>query len=98
MMSLQQNENPAMRLQGPGSRTMSAIQANTYYGMQGQNQQAGLRQALQPSQNYGTLGYPNFYHTQAGISMDHHQQNPREGSLGGSQGQQKQSQQLWQHG
>ncbi|KAG9159426.1 hypothetical protein Leryth_010977 [Lithospermum erythrorhizon] len=99
LMSLQQNENSAMWLQGPGSRTMSAVPANTYYGMQGQNQQAvGLRQGQQPSQNYGNLGYPDFYHAQAGISMEHQQQNPREGSLGGAQGQANQSQQLWQNG
>ncbi|GAA0145436.1 hypothetical protein LIER_05631 [Lithospermum erythrorhizon] len=100
LMSLQQSENSAMWLQGPGSRTMSAVPANTYYGMQLQNQQAvGLRQAQQSSQNYGAFGYPNFYHAQSGMSMDHQQQqNPRDGSLGGSQGQQKQSQQFWQNG
>ncbi|PHU25922.1 hypothetical protein BC332_04254 [Capsicum chinense] len=100
LMSLQQNENSAMWLHGPGSRTMSALPANTYYGFQGQNQQSGgFRQAQQPLQNHGSLGYPNFYHSQGGISLEHQQQNPRDGSLGGgSQGQPKQSQQLWQNG
>ncbi|XP_060194078.1 uncharacterized protein LOC132623353 isoform X1 [Lycium barbarum] len=100
LMSLQQSENSAMWLHGPGSRTMSAVPANTYYGFQGQNQQSGgFRQAQQPLQNHGSLGYPNFYHSQAGISLEHQQQNPRDGSLGGgSQGQPKQSQQLWQNG
>lgn len=96
---LQQNENSGLWLHGPGSRTMSAHPANTYYNYQGQSQQpAGFRQGQQPSQNYGALGYPNFYHSQTGISLDHQQQqNPRDGSLGGSQGQPKQSQQLWQN-
>ncbi|XP_049371186.1 uncharacterized protein LOC125836143 isoform X1 [Solanum verrucosum] len=100
LMSLQQSENSAMWLHGPGSRTMSAVPANTYYGFQGQNQQSsGFRQAQQPLQNHGSLGYPNFYHSQAGISLEHQQQNPRDGSLGGgSQGQPKPSQQLWQSG
>ncbi|KAJ8545349.1 hypothetical protein K7X08_017932 [Anisodus acutangulus] len=99
LMSLQQSENSAMWLHGPGSRTMSALPANTYYGFQGQNQQSGgFRQAQQPLQNHGSLGYPNFYHSQAGVSLEHQQQNQRDGSLGGgSQGQPKQSQQLWQN-
>ncbi|XP_059664778.1 uncharacterized protein LOC132311070 isoform X2 [Cornus florida] len=96
----QQNENPAMWVHGPGSRTMSAVPASTYYSLQGQNQQlAGFRQGQQPSQNYGAIGYPNFYNSQTGISMEHQQQNPRDGSLGGSQGQpSKQPQQIWQNG
>ncbi|KAG5622209.1 hypothetical protein H5410_007427 [Solanum commersonii] len=100
LMSLQQSENSAMWLHGPGSRTMSAVPANTYYAFQGQNQQSsGFRHAQQPLQNHGSLGYPNFYHSQAGISLEHQQQNPRDGSLGGgSQGQPKPSQQLWQSG
>lgn len=101
LMSLQQqqNDNSGLWLHGPGSRTMSAHPANTYYNYQGQSQQtAGFRQGQQPSQSYGALGYPNFYHSQTGISLDHQQQqNPRDGSLGGSQGQPKQSQQLWQN-
>lgn len=89
-----------MWVQGPGSRTMSAVPANTYYSFQGQNQQSGgFRQGQQqPSQQFGgALGYPNFY-SQTGISLEHHQQqNAREASLGSSQVQQpsKQSQQLW---
>lgn len=83
---------------GPNSRTMPAVPASTYYNYQGQNQQTGggFRQGQQPSQNYGGLGYPNFYHSQGGVSLDQ-QQNLREGSLGGGpQGQPKQSQ-LWQN-
>ncbi|KAE8720031.1 hypothetical protein F3Y22_tig00109923pilonHSYRG00141 [Hibiscus syriacus] len=100
LMSLQQqNENSAMWIHGPGSRTMSAVPASTYYGFQGQNQQAGgFRQGQQPpSQHFGSLGYPNFYHSQTGVSLDQQQQNPRDGSLSGSQGQppSKQTQQLW---
>ncbi|CAK9139272.1 unnamed protein product [Ilex paraguariensis] len=100
LISLQQNENSAMWLHGPGSRTMSAVPASTYYGLQGQSQQpGGYRQGQQPSQNYGNLGYPNFYPSQTGISLEHQQQNPRDGSLSGSQGQPKQSQQqIWQNG
>ncbi|KAF7803206.1 GBF-interacting protein 1-like isoform X1 [Senna tora] len=103
MISLQQNENSAMWVHGPGSRTMSAVPASTYYSFQGQNQQSsGFRQGQQPSQHFGALGYPNFYHSQTGISLEQQQQNLREASLsGGSQGQQpsKQSQQqLWQNG
>ncbi|KAA8519559.1 hypothetical protein F0562_013817 [Nyssa sinensis] len=97
LISLQQSDNSGMWVHGPGSRTMSAVPANTYYGFQGQNQQpAGFRQGQQPSQSYGALGYPNFYQT--GISLEHQQQNPRDGSLSGSQGQpSKQSQQIWQN-
>jgi hypothetical protein len=118
LISLQQGENPAMWLHGgPGSRTMSALQANhPYYSYQGQSHQqppAGFRQAQQqqqqqqqqqPSQNYGggALGYPNFYHSQSGVPLEHHQQqqqqqqaqNPRDGS---HSGQPKPSQQIWQN-
>ncbi|KAJ1426201.1 UBA-like superfamily [Sesbania bispinosa] len=99
MLSLQQNENSPMWVHGPGSRTMSAVPPSTYYNFQGQNQQqAGFRQNQQPSQHFGPLGYPNFYHSQTGISLDHQQQNPREASLAGSQSQPpKQSQQIWQN-
>ncbi|KAF3449862.1 hypothetical protein FNV43_RR05941 [Rhamnella rubrinervis] len=96
----QQNENSGMWVHGPGSRAMSAVPASTYYGFQGQNQQhGGFRQGQQPSQQFGALGYPNFYHSQAGMSLEHQQQNQRDASLGGSQGGQpsKQSQQLWQN-
>ncbi|CAL5411657.1 unnamed protein product [Camellia sinensis] len=86
-ISLQQNENLAMWVHGLGSRIMSAVPASTYYSFQGQSQQ-GFRQTQQPSQSYGALGYPNFYHSQSGISLEHQQQqqNPRDGPLGGSQG------------
>ncbi|XP_076904934.1 uncharacterized protein LOC143560537 isoform X2 [Bidens hawaiensis] len=111
LLSLQQNENPATWVHGAGSRTMSAVPGSTYYGFQGQNQQpSGFRQGQQPqqqqlpSQSFGgaTLNYPNYYHSQTGISQEHQlQQNTRDGSLvGGSQGQpkpQQQSQQLWQN-
>ncbi|RVX10864.1 LINE-1 reverse transcriptase-like [Vitis vinifera] len=53
----QQNENSAMWVHGPGSRTMSAVPANTYYSFQGQNQQpGGFRQGQQPSSILGPLG------------------------------------------
>ncbi|KAK9056021.1 hypothetical protein SSX86_027108 [Deinandra increscens subsp. villosa] len=113
LLSLQQqNENSAMWVHGAGSRTMPAVPPSTYYSFQGQNQQpSGFRQGQpqqqqqqQPSQSYGgaALNYPNYYHSQTGISQEHQlQQNPRDGSLvGGSQGQpkpQQQSQQLWQN-
>ncbi|KAM1045535.1 hypothetical protein EV1_036120 [Malus domestica] len=101
----QQNDNSGMWVHGPGSRAMSAVPASNYYSFQGQNQQhAGFRQAQQPppSQQYaGTLGYPNFYHSQTGMSLEHQQQqSSRDASLGSSQGGQpsKQSQQqLWQN-
>ncbi|KAD7479042.1 hypothetical protein E3N88_02178 [Mikania micrantha] len=103
-----QNENPAMWVNGAGSRTISAVPGSTYYGFQGLNQQpSGFRQGQQqqqlPSQSYGgaTLNYPNYYHSQIGISQEHQlQQNPRDVSLGGAQGQpklQQPSQQLWQN-
>ncbi|RDX66035.1 GBF-interacting protein 1 [Mucuna pruriens] len=98
MISLQ-NENSPMWVHGPSSRTMSAVPPSTYYSFQGQNQQpGGFRQSQQPSQHFGSLGYPNFYHSQTGISLEHQQQNPREASLAGSQNQPpKQSQQIWQN-
>lgn len=77
---------------------MSAVPGSTYYSLQGQNQQpGGFRQGQQPSQNYGALGYPNFYHSQTGMTLEHQPQNTRDGTLGGSQGQPKQSQQIWQN-
>lgn len=98
---VQQNENSAMWVHGPGSRTMSAVPASTYYSFQGQNQQpGGFRQGQQLSQHFGAHGYPNYYHSQTGISLEQQQQqqNSRDGSLGGSQGQSlKQAQQLWQN-
>ncbi|KAJ4975556.1 hypothetical protein NE237_000662 [Protea cynaroides] len=94
---LQQNENSAIWIHGPGSRTVSALPANTYYSLQGQSQQhAGFRQGQQPSQHYGA--YPNFYHSQQGVSQEHPQNNPSDGTLSGSQGAaSKQSHQIWQH-
>jgi hypothetical protein len=100
LVSLQQNDNAAMLLQGHGSRTMSGVPASTYYSYQGQNQQQGgfQQQGQHPPQHYGGAhGYQNMYQT--GMPLEHQQQNSRDGSLGGSQGQQsKQAQQLWQNG
>ncbi|XP_010056860.2 uncharacterized protein LOC104444809 [Eucalyptus grandis] len=100
LLSLQQNENSALWLQGPGGRTMPTVAANTYYNFQGQTQQpTGIRQGQgqQPSQHFGSLNYPNFYQS-AGISLEHQQQIARDSSLGGSQSQQaKQSAQIWQN-
>uniref|UniRef100_A0A7N0ZRY8 GBF-interacting protein 1 N-terminal domain-containing protein n=1 Tax=Kalanchoe fedtschenkoi TaxID=63787 RepID=A0A7N0ZRY8_KALFE len=107
LLSLQQaqlqNENSAMYAHGNGSRTMPAVPGNTYYNFQGQNQQPGgfrQTQQQQPSQHFGSPGYPNFYHSQSGMPMDHQQQNPRDGSMGGSQVQpsNQSQQQLWQNG
>lgn len=100
-MLFSQNDNSGMWVHGPGSRAMPAVPASNYYSFQGQNQQhAGFRQTQQqPSQQFaGALNYPNFYHSQTGMSLDHQQQSSRDASLGGSQGQpSKQSQQLWQN-
>ncbi|CAA0827553.1 Kinase-related protein of unknown function (DUF1296 [Striga hermonthica] len=94
LLSLQQKENSAMWLHG-NSRTVPAVPGSTYYNYQTQNQQlGGFRQVQQQSQSYGPSGYPNFYQTQAGISLDQQQQNPRDLSLGGSQEHPKQSQ-IW---
>ncbi|XXG67801.1 hypothetical protein AAC387_Pa06g1062 [Persea americana] len=94
--SVQQNEGSAMWIHGPGSRTISALPASTYYSLQGQNQNSGFRQGQQPSQ-YGSLGYPTFYHSQASVSQEH-QQTPSDGSLSASQGPPSQpSHQIWQH-
>ncbi|GAV79585.1 DUF1296 domain-containing protein [Cephalotus follicularis] len=97
LMSLQQNDN--MWVHGHGSRTMSAVPGSTYYSFQGQNQPpGGFRQGQQPSQHFGAHGYPNYYHSQTGISVEHQQQKSRDGSLGSGQGQaSKQTQQLWQN-
>jgi len=95
--------------QGPGSRSMSGAPGSAYYSFQGQSQQpsqqaAGFRQSQQPSQqqqHYGPLsGYPNFYHSQAGPTLEQQLQMSRDGSLGGPQGQQQKQtpQQIWQNG
>ncbi|XP_058200666.1 uncharacterized protein LOC131315557 isoform X2 [Rhododendron vialii] len=102
LISLQQNENSPMWVHGAGSRTLSPVPSSTYYSYQGQSQQqppSGYRHTQQPSQNYAGLGYPNFYHSQTGMSLEHQQQqNPRDVHLASSQAQvSKQSQQLWQN-
>ncbi|KAF7151869.1 hypothetical protein RHSIM_Rhsim02G0154300 [Rhododendron simsii] len=102
LISLQQNDNSPMWVHGAGSRTLSPVPSSTYYSYQGQSQQqppSGYRQTQQPSQNYAGLGYPNFYHSQTGMSLEHQQQqNPRDVHLASSQAQvSKQSQQLWQN-
>ncbi|OVA00988.1 Protein of unknown function DUF1296 [Macleaya cordata] len=100
-LPLQQNDNSAVWVHGPGSRTVSAVPASTYYSFQGQGQQhSGFRQGQQqPSQHYGNLGYPNFYPSQTGVSQEHQQQQTQnDGTLSGSQGPpSKQSHQIWQH-
>lgn len=117
LMSLQQGDNSGMWMHGHGSRTMSAPPppppaANPYYNIQGHNQPpppSGFRQLPQqpPSQSHASLGYPNFYHSQAGMSLDHHHHHhqlhhhQRDGSLPAAQSQQPpkpSSQQLWQNG
>ncbi|OWM73041.1 hypothetical protein CDL15_Pgr001155 [Punica granatum] len=80
LLSLQQqNDNSAMWVHGPGSRTMPAVPASNYYNYQGQSQQpAGLRQGQQPSQHFGgALGYPNFYQS-AGMSLEQQQQQQQQ--------------------
>ncbi|XP_021313681.1 uncharacterized protein LOC110434200 isoform X3 [Sorghum bicolor] len=95
--ALQQSDNSAMWLHGgAGSRTVSAVPPGNFYGFQGQSQQGGFRQTHQPSQ-YGGLGYPSFYQSQASLPQEH-PQNPTEGSLNNPQGVPSQpSHQLWQH-
>ncbi|XP_074276719.1 uncharacterized protein LOC141600387 [Silene latifolia] len=84
--------------QGGGSRTMSGIPGSTYYSLQGQNQQAaGFRQSQQPSQHYAPQsGYPNYYHSQGGLTLDHHQQMSRDSGSRAQQPKQTQ-QQMWQN-
>lgn len=97
-MPHQQTDNPAMWVHGAGSRTMSALPGSTFYSFQGQSQHSGFRQGQQQPSQFGALGYPNFYHSQAGVSQEH-QQNPSEGNLSGSQATPSQpSHQIWQHG
>uniref|UniRef100_A0A0D9V3U2 GBF-interacting protein 1 N-terminal domain-containing protein n=1 Tax=Leersia perrieri TaxID=77586 RepID=A0A0D9V3U2_9ORYZ len=94
---LQQNDNSAMWLHGAaGSRVVSAVPPGNFYGFQGQNQQGGFRQGQQPSQ-YGGLGYPSFYQSQAGLPQEHPQSHT-EGTLNSSQTAPSQpSHQIWQH-
>uniref|UniRef100_J3L2M3 GBF-interacting protein 1 N-terminal domain-containing protein n=2 Tax=Oryza brachyantha TaxID=4533 RepID=J3L2M3_ORYBR len=96
-IALQQSDNSAMWLQGAaGSRAVSAVPPGNFYGFQGQNQPGGFRQGQQPSQ-YGGLGYPSFYQSQAGLPQEHPQNLP-EGTLNSSQTAPSQpSHQLWQH-
>ncbi len=92
-----QNDNSAMWLHGAaGSRAVSAVPPGNFYGFQGQNQPGGFRQGQQPSQ-YGGLGYPSFYQSQAGLPQEH-PQNLTEGTLNSSQTTPSQpSHQIWQH-
>uniref|UniRef100_A0A0D9WJU4 GBF-interacting protein 1 N-terminal domain-containing protein n=1 Tax=Leersia perrieri TaxID=77586 RepID=A0A0D9WJU4_9ORYZ len=98
-MALQQGDNSAMWLHGAGSRATSTLPPNHFYGFQGQSQQGGgFRQAQQPQQHnqFGGHGYPAFYHSQGGLTQEHHQ-NPAEGGLNGFQTAQSQpSHQGWQ--
>ena len=96
-IALQQNDNSAMWLHGAaGSRAVSAVPPGNFYGFQGQNQPGGFRQGQQPSQ-YGGLGYPSFYQSQAGLPQEH-PQNLTEGTLNSSQTTPSQpSHQIWQH-
>lgn len=76
---------------------MSALPANTFYNYLAQNQLSELRQSQQASQ-FGALGYPNLYNSQAGPSREH-QQNPSEGNPNGPQSMQSQpTSQIWQRG
>ncbi|KAF0902951.1 hypothetical protein E2562_022594 [Oryza meyeriana var. granulata] len=96
-IALQQSDNSAMWLHGAaGSRAVSAVPPGNFYGFQGQNQPGGFRQGQQPSQ-YGGLGYPSFYQSQAGLPQEH-PQNLTEGTLNSSQTTPSQpSHQIWQH-
>ncbi|KAG2332718.1 hypothetical protein Bca4012_017667 [Brassica carinata] len=94
----QQNENSPLWVHGPGSQAMSGVQSNAYYNLQAQQQAQQLRQAQQQAQQqYGSLGYPNYYQSQTGMSMEHQQQNPREGGSQGQPSKQAQQQHLWQN-
>ncbi|KAG8069251.1 hypothetical protein GUJ93_ZPchr0005g14527 [Zizania palustris] len=90
-MALQQGDNSAMWLHGAGSRTAAALPPSHFYGFQGQSQQGGFRQGQQPQQpsQFGGHGYPTFYHSQSGLTQEHHQ-NPADGSLNGFQAAQSQ--------
>lgn len=92
-----QNEASTMWVNGPGSRTMSALPGSTYYIFPGNNQHGSIRQSQQPSHyDYGASGYPNFYHSQTGVSQEH--QPPRDGTVKASQGPpSQQCHQIWQN-
>ncbi|CAL1400696.1 unnamed protein product [Linum trigynum] len=89
------------QLQQQQQQQLQQQQQQQQLQQQQQQQPSGFRQSQQqPSQHYGGLaGYPNYYHSQTGLSLDHQQQSTRDGSLGGSsQGQgPKPTQQLWQN-
>uniref|UniRef100_J3M9T2 GBF-interacting protein 1 N-terminal domain-containing protein n=2 Tax=Oryza brachyantha TaxID=4533 RepID=J3M9T2_ORYBR len=98
-MALQQGDNSAMWLHGAGSRATSAVPPSHFYGFQGQSQQGGFRQAQQPQQHsqFGGHGYPAFYHSQSGLTQEHHQNPAEGGGLNGFQSAQSQpSHQGWQ--
>lgn len=81
------------------SRTLPALPACSFYGIQGSSQQGSsmLQQGPQPAY-MGMTGYPNLYHTQVGGISREHQQLPSHGNLNGSQGQSsRQPRHLWQH-
>ena len=82
------------------SRTLPAVPASSFYGIQGPSQQGSstLRQGPQPT-HMGMMGYPNLYHSQLGGISREHQPLSSQGNLNGSQGQSsQQSHHLWQHG
>ncbi|CAN6451661.1 unnamed protein product [Victoria cruziana] len=99
-VSVPQNEGSGMWLHAPGSRSISAVPTNTYYTLQGQqNQQSGFRQVQQVSHYTGPApNYPNFYHSQAGVSQAglEHQQAQADGSTTQVPTSQ-QSHQIWAH-
>ncbi|KAK8948889.1 hypothetical protein KSP39_PZI005300 [Platanthera zijinensis] len=94
-LHLQQNESSPMWVHGGGSRTISSLPPNTFYGYQGQNQLNNFRQAQQPA-HYGPMGYLNLYQNQVGGQSHEHQQNPGEANSQGNPSQP--SHQIWQHG
>ncbi|KAM5580044.1 hypothetical protein ABKV19_009669 [Rosa sericea] len=71
------------------SRTLSSVQDGAYNNLLGQNQQyAGYRQEQAgqvPSQlqHYGSMGYPDFYNSQMGITQERQRQSLNESSFGG---------------
>ncbi|KAJ6838373.1 uncharacterized protein M6B38_321260 [Iris pallida] len=97
-LPLLHNENSAAWLQGGGSRSLSTLPANTFYGSQGQQNQhnGGYRQVQQQPSPYGPMGYLNLYQSQGGPTQEQRQQNPSDRNLSGSQG--PASHQIWQHG